>query len=308
MNATTAAALARDVSVARTVAGHAGVRPLAEREFRQFQALIYREAGIHLAECKHALLVGRLSRRIRELGLPSFGAYYERVADGGDAAERVRMLDAICTHETHFFREPRHFEYLERTVFPRWKAEAQAGRRTKRIRVWSAACSSGEEPYTLAMLLLEHFPAADGWDAEVLATDLSTRVLERARAGLWAMSKAHQIPQRLLKKYMLKGTRSQEGLMAASPELRARVRFARVNLNDARYPVAGRFDLVFCRNVLIYFDAASRAGVVERLLEHVAPDGLFFLGHAETLNNVTTRARAVVPTVYAPVPAPARAA
>jgi chemotaxis protein methyltransferase CheR len=306
--AATSEAVARDVSVAEKVASHSGLRPLTDREFRQFQALIYREAGIHLAECKQALLVGRLSRRVRELGLASFGAYYERVADGGDPGERVRMLDAICTHETHFFREPRHFEYLQGTVFPRWKADAQAGRRAKKVRVWSAACSSGEEPYTLAMLLLEHFPAAEGWDAEVLATDLSTRVLERARAGLWAMGKAEEIPPRLLKKYMLRGTRSQEGLMAAGPELRARVRFARVNLNDAHYPVAGRFDLVFCRNVLIYFDAASRAGVVDRLLEHVAPDGLFFLGHAETLNNVTTRARAVIPTVYAPVAAPARAA
>jgi chemotaxis protein methyltransferase CheR len=308
MTAAMEATRARDVSVAETVAGRAGLRPLTDREFRLFQALIYREAGIHLAECKHALLVGRLSRRIRELELPSFSAYYERVADGGDPAERVRMLDAICTHETHFFREPRHFQYLEETVFPRWKAEAQAGRRARRIRVWSAACSSGEEPFTLAMLLMEHFPAAEGWDAEVLATDLSTGVLERARAALWPITRAQEIPQPLLKKYMLRGTRSREGTMAASPELRARVRFQRVNLHDARYPVAGRFDLVFCRNVLIYFDAASRAGVVERLLEHVAPDGLFFLGHAETLNNVTTRARAVIPTVYAPVPAAARAA
>lgn len=284
------------------------VRPITAGEFRRFRDLIYREAGIHLAECKEALLVGRLGRRIRELGLPTFSAYYEVVAQGGDPSEMVRMLDAICTHETHFFREPRHFEYLEQVVFPRWKAEAQAGRRAKKVRAWSAACSSGEEPFTLAMLLMEHFPAAEGWDAEVLATDLSTRVLERARSALWPIARAQEIPGHLLKKYMLRGTRSQEGLMAASPELRARVRFQRVNLNDGRYPVDGRFDLVFCRNVLIYFDAASRAAVVNRLLGHLDPGGLFFLGHAETLTNVTTRARAVMPTVYAPVPAPALAA
>jgi chemotaxis protein methyltransferase CheR len=300
----TAAALAGGLSSAEPVALRA-VRPLTAGEFRRFRDLIYREAGIHLADCKEALLVGRLGRRIRELGLPSFSAYYDRVGDGGDVAERIRMLDAICTHETHFFREPRHFEHLEHTVFPRWKADADAGRRTRRVRVWSAACSSGEEPFTLAMLLMEHLPAREGWEVEVLATDLSTRVLERARAGLWPIARAAEIPQRLLKKYMLRGTRSQEGLMAASSELRACVRFGRVNLNDATYPVAGRFDLVFCRNVLIYFDAASRQGVVERLLDHVVPGGLFFLGHAETLNSVTARARVVIPTVYTPVTAPA---
>lgn len=283
----------------QTTSRLAQLRPITAREFNRFQGMIYREAGIHLAPCKEALLVGRLSRRLRELGIATFDAYWERVQE--DAAERVRMLDAICTHETHFFREPRHFEYLEKEVLPRWREEAAAGRRTRRVRAWSAACSSGEEPFTLAMVLLEGLPAAEGWEVEVLATDLSTRVLERAREAIWPLEKKQAIPPRLLKKYMLKGTRSQEGTMAAGPELRAAVRFARVNLNDPRLPVPGGFDLVFCRNVLIYFDAVSRRAAVERLLGHLAPGGLFFVGHAESLSQVTGRARGVIPTVYTPV-------
>jgi chemotaxis protein methyltransferase CheR len=166
------------------------------------------------------------------------------------------------------------------------------------VRAWSAACSSGEEPFTLAMVLRHHLPAEEGWEVEVTATDLSTRVLDRAKAALWPIERAAEIPTPYRKRWMLRGTRSQEGKMAAVAELRALVRFARVNLNEASYPVPGSFDLLFCRNVLIYFDRASRAPVVDRLLDRVAPGGLFFLGHAESLNGVTIRARAVIPTVY----------
>ena len=272
--------------------------PVSDEEFARFQALVNREAGIWLAPVKKALLVGRLARRLRELGIASYGAYYERVM--ADAAERVRMLDAICTNETHFFREPRHFEFLAERIYPAWRAEADAGRRARRIRVWSAACSTGEEPYTLAMSLLSAFPS--GWDLEVLATDLSTKVLDRATAGVWPIEKAKEIPQPHLKAFMLKGYGAQEGLMKAGPELRAIVRFARVNLVGEPWP-AGPFDLVFCRNVLIYFDRATKVRVVERLLERIAPAGFLFLGHAESLGGFTARARAVVPTIYAPAPA-----
>ncbi len=247
---------------------------------------------------KKALLVGRLARRLRELGIASFGAYYERVAD--DEAERIRMLDAICTNETHFFREPRHFEFLEDRVYPAWRAEADAGRRARRARVWSAACSTGEEPYSIAMSLLRAFPS--GWELEVLASDLSTRVLDRASAGIWPIEKAKEIPQEHLKAFMLKGYGAQEGLMKAGPEVRAIVRFARVNLVGEPWP-AGPFDLVFCRNVLIYFDRAAKIRVVERLLERLDPAGYLFLGHAASLGGFTTRARPVVPTIYAAAPA-----
>jgi chemotaxis protein methyltransferase CheR len=266
--------------------------PVSDRDFARFQALINREAGIWLAPVKKALLVGRLARRLRELGLASYGEYYERVAC--DADERVRMLDAICTNETQFFREPRHFELLAERVFPAWLAEAEAGRRARRARVWSAACSSGEEPYSLAMALLSALP---GWDLEVLATDLSTKILARAQAGVWSLERARQIPRGYLEAFMLRGYGSQAGLMKAGEALREVIRFARVNLASDEWP-AGPFDLVLCRNVLIYFDRVTKARVVERLLERLAPQGFLFLGHAESLTGFTDRARSVMATVY----------
>jgi chemotaxis protein methyltransferase CheR len=267
--------------------------PITDEEFARYQTLINREAGIWLAPVKKALLVGRLARRLRELGMASYGAYFERVE--ADEAERIRMLDAICTNETHFFREPRHFEFLADRVYPAWQAEADAGKRPRRVRVWSAACSTGEEPYTLAMSLLTAFPA--GWELEVLASDLSTKVLDRASAGLWPLEKAKEIPEAHLKAFMLKGYGAQEGLMKAGPEIRRVVRFARVNLVGDDWPAAP-FDLVFCRNVLIYFDRATKVRVVERLVERLDPRGFLFLGHAESLGGFTTCARPVVPTVY----------
>jgi chemotaxis protein methyltransferase CheR len=274
---------------------------VSEADFARFQALIHREAGIWLAPIKQALLVGRLSRRLRELGIGSWGEYYERVV--ADAVERVRMVDAICTNETHFFREPRHFEFLAERVFPAWREEADEGRRPRRVRVWSAACSTGEEPFSLAMTLLTAFPA--GWELEVLATDLSTKVLERAGRAVWPMEKAPEIPEAHRKAFMLQGFGAQEGLMKAGPEIRAIVSFARVNL-VGDWPAGPAFDLVFCRNVLIYFDRAGKARVVERLLERLDPRGYLFLGHAESLGGLTARARPVMPTVYAPAGAATR--
>jgi chemotaxis protein methyltransferase CheR len=272
--------------------------PLTEREFKGYQRLVYREAGIWLSPAKKALLVGRLSRRLRELGGLSFGAYLRRVEE--DAAERLRLLESLCTHETHFFRESQHFELLEREVLPRWRARGDTGSgEGRRVRVWSAGCSTGEEPFSLAMVLRHHLPAEEGWDIQILATDLSTRVLERARQALWPVQKAEEIPKRYLRAYMLRGVGGQEGRMKAGPELRALVRFQQVNLNDG-HGLVGRFDLVFCRNVLIYFDAASRARAMERLLGHLSPHGMLFLGHAESLSGHGGQVCTVMPTVYAP--------
>jgi chemotaxis protein methyltransferase CheR len=271
---------------------------VSDKDFLRFQALIHREAGIWLAPVKKALLVGRLAKRLRELGLTSYGAYFEKVVE--DEAERIRMLDAICTNETHFFREPKHFEFLAQRVLPAWRAEAAEGRRAQRIRVWSAACSTGEEPYTIAMELLHAFPS--GWDLEVLASDLSTKVLDRAAAAIWPIEKAKEIPDPYRKNFMLRGYGAQEGLMKAGPEIREIVRFARVNLVGDGWPAGPPFDLVFCRNVLIYFERQAKTTVVERLLERLDPRGYLFLGHAESLGGFTTLARAVLPTVYQRAP------
>ena len=279
-------------------------RPITDKEFSLFQALIHREAGIHLAPAKKELLMGRLGRRLRELGLKAYGAYYEYVMEAG-REELVRLLDAISTNETSFFREPRQFEFLTQRVFPEWKS-SQAG--TRRIRVWSAGCATGEEPYSLAMILWDHLPPAAGWDIQIRATDLSTRALERARAGIWTLEKAEDIPPRYLKEFMLKGRGSQGRMMKAGPKLQSIIEFERLNLNAETYPAMGLFDLIFCRNVLMYFSAESRARVVERLLNHLVPAGYLFLGHAETLNGVTERVRSVMPTVYMRVEAQRSAA
>ena len=268
---------------------------VSDADFAKFQALINREAGIWLSPVKKALLVGRLSRRLRELGVASWRGYHELVL--ADGAERVRMLDAITTNETHFFREPRHWEHLAAEVLPAWLAEAQAGRRPRRLRAWSAACSTGEEPYSLAMLLRAALP--EGWDLEILATDLSTRVLDRARLGVWPLDKARELPEAYLKAFMLRGVGPQEGLMKAGPEIRQLVKFSRLNLAEAALPPIGRFDLIFCRNVLIYFDRNTKERVVDRLLDLLAPGGLLLLGHAESLTGCTSRARPVQPTIYA---------
>lgn len=276
---------------------------VSDRDFQRFQALIHHEAGIWLAPVKKALLVGRLGRRLRDLGISSYAAYYERVVE--DEAERIRMLDAICTNETHFFREPKHFDFLVERIFPAWRAEADAGRRERRLRIWSAACSTGEEPYTLAMVVLTAFPA--GWNLEILASDLSTKVLDRAAAGLWPLEKSKEIPEAYLKNYMLRGFGAQDGLMKAGPEIRELIKFTRVNLVGETWPGGPPFDLIFCRNVLIYFERQAKITVVERLLDRLDPRGFLFLGHAESLGGFTVKARAVLPTVYQPASPSSRA-
>jgi chemotaxis protein methyltransferase CheR len=274
------------------------VRPIGDREFSLFQRLIYRSAGIHLSAAKRALLEARLTKRIRELGLDSFSAYYDYLVQDGSDTELGELLDRIATNETHFFRETRQFDFLEEKVFPQWRAEAADGARSKHLRVWSAGCATGEEPFSVAMTLLDQFPARAGWRIEIFATDLSSRALRAARAAVWPIAKAKEIPPGYLKRFMLRGTGSQQGNMKASPEILGAVRFEQLNLHDEVYPSIGSFDLILCRNVLIYFDAASRAGVIERLLDHLVLTGYLFVGHAESLAAISERVRYVVPTVY----------
>ncbi len=271
---------------------------ITDAEFRLLRRLVHDEAGIFLSDAKRPLLAGRLARRLRALGLPSYMALYRLAAS--DAAERQRLLEAVTTHETRFFREPRQFEFLEAEAAPRWRAEAAAGRRPRRLRAWSAGCSTGEEAYSLAMLLGTCLPAAAGWTVEVLATDLSNPALERARQAVWPLAKAGEIPPRHLRAWMRRGVRGRAGSMAASPALKSLVRFERANLNDERPGVEGPFDLVLCRNVLIYFRPDRRRLVVERLLDRLAPGGYVLLGHAESLAEMADRVRSVGPMIYVP--------
>ncbi len=274
------------------------MKAISDREFSRYRKLIYGKAGICLSPTKKAFLEARLTRRVRELGMDSFHAYYQYVTQDQNGNELAQLLDRISTNETHFFREPRQFEFLEQQIFPDWKAEGDSGLRPRRIRVWSAGCSTGEEPYSLAMILLDHFPPGSGWEIEIIATDLSSRALKSARKAIWSIVKAKEIPQSYLRRFMLKGTGSQQAYMKAGAEIQAIICFQQLNLNDDHYAVPEPFDLIFCRNVLIYFDAASRTRVVYRLVNHLAPGGFLLVGHAESLNGVSDRIRHVRPTIY----------
>jgi len=271
-------------------------RDISMREFLRFQELIYQEAGIWLSEAKRSLLTGRLSRRLRALDLKRFSEYYDRVIE--DREDRWALLDLITTNETRFFREPIHFQFLEQCIFPAWKATGNQGQRSRTIRVWSAGCSTGQEPYSLAMMLVDHFPPSHNWSIEILASDLSRRALAVAEEGIWKAEKGREIPRDYLRAYTLKGVGVNEGKIKAAPSIRV-IRFMRLNLNDAIPSGFGQFDLIFCRNVLIYFDVESRKRAIHRFSRHLAPDGFLFLGHAETLNGFCSSLRCVAPTIYA---------
>jgi chemotaxis protein methyltransferase CheR len=210
------------------------------------------------------------------------------------------MLDLVSTNETRFFREPQQLAVLERELLPELQRSAAAQRRPRRLRAWCAACSSGEEPFTLAMLLARHLPPT--WRREILATDLSTRVLERAREAAWPIRQRAEIPASYFDEFMLRRPRArgsaEPDMLEAKPVLRAVVRFERLNLQLDPLP-QGPFDLVLCRNVLMYFDAATKRRVVDRLLSTLAEDGYLLVGHAESLSGLDPRLRLVAPTIYA---------
>ncbi len=266
-------------------------------EFTLFATLIEREAGIHLSPAKKALLAGRLAARLRGLGMTSFGAYYRHVLHD-DAEELVQLIDAVCTNETHFFREPHHFQLIAQELAPRWRTQAQEGRRARRVRVWSAGCSTGEEPYSLAMQLRASLPESEGWQLEVFASDLSTRVLARAQAAVYPVERIRDVPLEQRRRAFLRGTGPQLGKVKVVPELRQLVRFERLNLSAPSYPVPAGLDLVLCRNVLIYFRPELRRRVIAQLCAHLAPGGHLFLGHAESLQPSGLPLRTRMPTVY----------
>ncbi|WP_437319566.1 CheR family methyltransferase [Sorangium sp. So ce385] len=295
-------------------------RTLSDEEFALFQKLVKRLSGIALGPQKKPLLICRLGPRLRALGLRSFGEYYRRVTAAGDEGELVHMLDCICTNETHFFREREQFELLEREILPAWHESAGHGppsaRGRRPLRAWSAACSTGEEPYSIAMTLLDSLPSRDCRDVAaqappwagaastgapgicILATDLSVRALDQAQRAVWPIERASEISEERLRTYMLRGTGASAGLMKARPELRRLITFRRFNLLDAAPKRFGLFDLIFCRNVLIYFDAATKASIVAKLIASLAPSGYLFLGHAEGLHGADHRVRCVAPSVY----------
>lgn len=271
---------------------------MTETVFKLFQNVILRSAGIFLAEHKRALLVRRLRGRLRTLGLDSYLDYYRLVTRPDDPNELVVMLDLVTTNETRFFREPLQLELLERELFPELQRTAAERRRPRRLRAWCAACSSGEEPFTLAALLTRHLPPE--WRREILATDLSTRMIERARYGKWPLRQLGQIPARYRREFVVHraGRGDEDGAIEARSNLRALIRFERHNLH-LDPPPAGPFDLVLCRNVLMYFDPAAKRRVVGQLLSVLSEHGYLLVGHADSLSGLDPRLRLVAPTIYA---------
>ncbi len=260
---------------------------ITDREFGHFRGLLEKTAGITLGSAKKALVCGRLAKRLRHHQLKSFDAYYRLITSGREPGEMQLAIDLLTTNETYFFREPQHFELLRHTVLKTF------GRGTS-CRVWSAASSSGEEPYSLAMTL-DDVLGPGAW--ELLGSDISMRMLEQAQQARYSMERSQGIPHNYLQRYCLKGIGSQTGTLMIERTLRNRVQFRQINLNQA-LPEIGMFDIVFLRNVLIYFDLEMKQHVIERIATRLKPGGWLFIGHSESLNGITTNLQQQQPTIY----------
>ncbi|WP_342120729.1 CheR family methyltransferase [Pseudoduganella sp. OTU4001] len=263
---------------------------ITDSEFNQFRRFIFEATGISMANGKQALVSGRLARRLAHLQLGSYGEYIELLDSGADAAEHQIAVDLLTTNETYFFREPRHFAAL-RSSAQAWR---EAGRCEAPFRVWSAACSSGEEPYSIAMTLSDVL-AERPW--ELVGSDISSRVLARARSGHYQMERLERMPPEYLKRFCLKGQGPQTGTMLIEKALRRRVQFMQVNLNQ-ELPPLGMFDVIFLRNVMIYFNLETKRQVVARILSHLKPGGYLYVGHSETLNEISSAVKPLAPSIY----------
>lgn len=278
-----------EVSVSSDIQGHA---PLDDATFRHFCDLIYEKAGIKLGTGKQSLVEARLGKRMRKLGIGSYREYLHLIEQDEASDEVIEMLDAISTNTTHFFRESEHFDRL-RQLLQDWEAQGQ-----RRFRIWCAASSTGEEPYTIAMTVREAL--ANTQDIKILATDISTKVLRLASQGVYTRKGAASIPPPLLAKYF---TRQQERHVdephyAADESLRSLLTFARLNLATPPYPMKGPFDVILCRNVMIYFDNAVRSRLLAECERLLRPEGILIVGHAESLSGMLTGLHRLEPSVY----------
>lgn len=265
---------------------------LSDRDLQRLVRLIYDRAGITLHEGKRALVSARLQKRVRSGGFRSFADYVKFVEGDSAGDEVVALLDAITTNHTSFFREEQHFQYLGQAVIPAWRAEGHPG-----LRIWSAACSSGEEPYTLGMTLVDTLTEVELAQSRILASDLSTRVLRTARAGVYKMERAEGLGPDVLRRHFEKGLGEQAGLCRIGRRVKALVEFDRLNLVEVA-DLGRRFNVIFCRNVMIYFDRAMQQRVVSMLERHLTPDGWLFLSHSESLSGIEHGLQRVGPAIY----------
>jgi len=262
---------------------------ISDREFGLFQEMIYQQAGISMTPAKKALVIGRLGKRLRHYNLDNFKQYYELIVSNQYPGEFQTTIDLLTTNETYFFREGKHFDILRDRVIPERRKNSEI------FRVWSAASSSGQEAYTTAMVLAEAIGVSSMW--EVVGTDISTRIIKQASAALYPMREAENIPRHMLNKYCLKGVRSQEGSLLIDGSLRKKTKFQHKNLMGSCVDM-GKFDLIFLRNIMIYFDNDTKQKLVSKLVNQMKPGGYLMIGHSETLNQIKTSVKMVSPSVY----------
>ena len=270
---------------------------LSDSLFQKFSELVYQKCGINLHEGKKALLQARLNKRLRASGLSSYKDYYQYLTTQGDERELRQFLDCISTNLTYFFRESQHFEFLDKVFLPEL-IENKRRDRSNRIRIWSAGCSTGEEPYSLAMCVASRLREAGQWDFRILATDISTRVLDVATRGVYAQEKVDKVPPALRQQYFRpSGGNGREGDYEVLPLLRSIVAFRRLNLKEP-FPFKGPFDCIFCRNVMIYFDKPTQESLIRKMAGYLDRGGHLFVGHSESLMGLDHPLTYVRPAIY----------
>ncbi len=268
---------------------------ISDQEFQAIRRLVYRQFGINLTEQKKTLVVGRLQKVIKNRGFDSFRDYIDWLGSGKSAEALEELANNISTNHTFFYREKAHFEYFSQKILPELTArKEQSGDRT--LRIWCAGCSSGEEPYTLMMLMLEHLGAKlNGWNPRLLATDLSAQILKTAMSGVYEEDRVADLPAGLRNKYFSK---LPDGDLSVANTIRSRIDFRRHNLMEAKFPFNKPFDAIFCRNVMIYFDRETRNALVAKFHQHTAMGGHLLIGHSESLGRDDTEYDYVMPAVY----------
>jgi chemotaxis protein methyltransferase CheR len=266
---------------------------LSAGDFGRLRELIYTETGICLGPEKKTMVEVRLKRRLRTLNMATYREYCDFVfGRRGMTEELIFLINVITTNKTDFFREPQHFEFLARTALPDLTLNGRS------FVIWSAGCSSGEEPYTLAMVLSEYAEAHPGFRFRILASDISTSVLEKAEKGIYTSECVAPIPIALKRKYLLRSRDAQCARVRVAPELRRLVDFRRLNFMDSDYGLSEKVDAIFCRNVLIYFDRATQESILRKLLHNLTPAGYLFVGHSETLHDMDLPVVPVAPALY----------
>lgn len=275
---------------------------LSAAEFRKLRDWIHRETGIYLMDSKQTMLKSRLLRRLSHLGLDSFRDYYLYLTEqDARQMEREQLINCITTNKTDFFRENHHFEFLRSKVLPMLQRRALSGG-PKKVRIWSAACSTGEEPYSIAMTLREHFGTQTDWDLRILATDIDTRVLAHAEAGVYDEERFHEMSKAIKTKYFRQVRGTEETTFQASEELRRLIAFRSLNFMDPVWPINAKFDVIFCRNVIIYFNAETQDTLMRRLHSYLHPHGHMVLGHSESLLRLTDYYVSQGQTIYSVQP------